>query len=121
MSRFILTRGWIECDFEQVRKIKESNVSFAKNSNKYSLSLEMTELYKKCWHYPSEEINWISIISFGANINGVAIYYIKDMVSEICAKEKVDGYFRIDDEEEQSYTEWFITDGNLIEKTNNKN
>ncbi len=37
MSRYILIRGWFECDFEQVKKIKEANEEFFKHSEKYLL------------------------------------------------------------------------------------
>ncbi|ELO75167.1 TPA: hypothetical protein JEL63_003894 [Salmonella enterica subsp. enterica serovar Enteritidis] len=116
MSRFILIRGWLECDFEQVEKIKNINDEFFLRSGKYLLSDDVVKLYSKGWYYPEQPINWISIISLGLNINYIALNYIRDMISNIALKEMVDGYFRINDDEEQLSLEWIIKNNCLEEK-----
>ena len=120
MSRFLLIRGWIECDFEQVEKIKNINDNFCLQSSKYILSDDLMRLYSKGWHYPEQPINWISIISLGLNMNVIALDYIKNMITNIIIKEMVDGYFSIDDDEDGLSLEWIIKNSHLEENVLSK-
>ncbi|EKY6639765.1 TPA: hypothetical protein HJT69_003992 [Escherichia coli] len=115
MSRYILIRGWFECDFEQVKKIKKANEEFFKHSEKYLLPENTKRLYLNGWCYPEYPINWVSVISLGVNINQIAFDYIKDMIVNVSKTERLDGYFRVNDDEDNLFLEWIVKDGYLEE------
>ncbi|MFO6485171.1 hypothetical protein ACLBR5_24635 [Escherichia coli] len=65
-----------------------------------------------CSEYP---INWVSVISLGVNINQIAFDYIKDMIVNVSKTERLDGYFRVNDDEDNLFLEWIVKDGYLEE------
>ncbi|URA05070.1 hypothetical protein [Escherichia fergusonii] len=113
MSKYVLVRGWFECDFEQVNVIKRINDEYLKYSVNDSLQENVLQLYSKGWSYPPLPINWVSVVSLGININQTALDYIKNMVINVSKIEALDGYFRVDDDEGEVCLEWIVKNGNL--------
>ncbi|EJE0806693.1 hypothetical protein M4M47_003511, partial [Escherichia coli] len=64
---------------------------------------------------PEYPINWVSVISLGVNINQIAFDYIKDMIVNVSRTERLDGYFRVNDDEDNLFLEWIVKDGYLEE------
>lgn len=116
MSKYVLVRGWLECDFNQVKQIERINEEFIKCSKQYSLSETIVQMYSKGWFYPKSPINWTSVVCLGVNINHAALYYIKEMVVNVSEIEMLDGYFRVSDDEGDLFLEWIVKDGFLEER-----
>ena len=53
--------------------------------------------------------------SIGVNINQIAFDYIKDMIVNVSRTERLDGYFRVNDDEDNLFLEWIVKDGYLEE------
>ncbi|EER7886482.1 hypothetical protein F1Z54_005576, partial [Escherichia coli] len=45
----------------------------------------------------------------------IAFDYIKDMIVNVSKTERLDGYFRVNDDEDNLFLEWIVKDGYLEE------
>lgn len=115
MSRFALIRGWFECPFDECEKIKTTVSKFTEQAEKYGLTRSVVELYMTGWHFPKSPLNWVSLVFFGANINEIALPFIRDMlIAASVASEGISGEFYMEDEEGSSMA-WKLHNGNLNE------
>ena len=115
MSRFALIRGWFECPFDECEKIKTTVRNFTEQAEKYGLTRSNVELYITGWHFPKSPLNWVSLVFFGANINEIALPFIRDMFILVSALSgDISGEFYIEDEEGSSMV-WKFHNGNLNE------
>jgi hypothetical protein len=85
MSKFTLVRGWLECSFDESNKMRVVTQKFLERSAQYDLSTEMVNNYMKGWKFPDAPINWVSIVFFGADVNQLALPFIKALIIEAAA------------------------------------
>jgi len=116
MAQYSLVRGWLECSFEDVSKIKEIVFIHWETAGNYQVNTETASLYRQGWIFPSMPMNWVSLIFYGGNINTMAVPFLKACLSKI-AKSGLDvsGVFYVDDEEGLDLQLWSLSGHGLIE------
>lgn len=115
MARFALVRGWLECSYEDVGRIRDIVFEHWRLSSQYGLAVETADLYRTGWIFPTSPINWVSVVFFGANIDQKAVGFIFDCISKIVDSEvEVDGLFHVDDEDGENLRLWSIKNDELL-------
>ncbi len=115
MGHFVSIRGWIECEEEDIPKIKEINDYFCRSYANHLIKQETKELYQKGWQIPKEFINWSAYVFYGADIREYHTDFIKDQIVAIAEfNEEIEGYFHVDDDEGNIKLCWKLCKGELI-------
>jgi hypothetical protein len=116
MASHTLIRGWIDCQFEDVEKIKKIILSHWQNSDEYCIETISAKLYLKGWHFPTAPINWISVISYGGHVKNIAVRFLYDSISTIAeSKLNVRGLFHLEDEEVDDILQWSLSPQKLTQ------
>ncbi len=107
MANYISIRGWLECDYEQVVKVREIIDSL--NQDK-----EYKGTYDECWSFPSGGANWVAYIFFGCDVKLYRMDYFENILSHVCdSVNDIDGFFKIDGEEDDDHWAIKISSSNL--------
>jgi len=116
MSKFILIRGWLDCSYEDVGPIRDIVEEHWSTALDYGLSADSATLYSTGWMFPASPINWISVVSFGADVDQRATPFLYDALVKIAkAYPDVDGVFHLDDEEGENPRKWTVCGGKVEE------
>lgn len=121
MGRYVSIRGWIECDDEDVQKIKSIVEEYKTKEEwiKKRLDRDKLTLYQNAWRFPLSEnsFNWTTYIFYGADIRSEYLDYIREQL-ELIAKlnNENEGFFMCRDEEADENDEWIIKNGRIIIK-----
>lgn len=117
MASYVLIRGWIECDFEDVVKIKESVESCWMKFSGFQVEEAVAVLYGKGWSFPVEPINWVSFVFFGASINKNNLLFVKGAVLELTKLGlDIKGLFYVDDEDDCVARLWRVSESEFVEE-----
>lgn len=120
MSNYISIKGWLECEYDDIKSIKSIISEYELNSSYDTLiDYDIRKLYNKGWHFQEEVINWTSYIFYGADIKKYCLKFIRDEITNIVKiNNEIEGRFFIDDEDGEEIL-WKIFKGNILEKINN--
>jgi len=109
MANYSLVRGWIECGFEDVPRIKEIVQTHWAHAADYGVEGDSADLYLKGWHFPDSPINWTSLVFYGGNVRDVAVSFLKECLVKLCASDlDIDGIFYVDDQEGEHLRIWTL-------------
>lgn len=115
MGRYASVRGWFECDENDLDEIKSFLNNF-KGKDKHIIKPEEEDLYKKGWTFQASTINWTSYVFYGADIRVYGIDYVKDMFESFVKNfPEVEGYIKVNIEDESYELTWRYGDGEFIE------
>lgn len=117
MARYSLVRGWIECEYEDVKAIRGAANAFWRSHDRYNIDAGSANLYWKGWYFPESPLNWTSFVFFGANVRSAAVPFIRDSLIEIVnLRLDVEGLFYVDGDEGEGPRIWKIGDQCLLEE-----
>ncbi|MCI9079895.1 MAG: hypothetical protein HFH68_13430 [Lachnospiraceae bacterium] len=119
MAKYVSVKGWLECEYSQIKEIKKIIDNYKTRTNMGSIfSSENMEFYNKGWRYPEEIINWTAYVFYGADIKESYLEFIQDEIKEILKKiTYIDGmFFFYYEEGEIKY--WKIIDSKMKEEKN---
>ncbi|MEU3564977.1 hypothetical protein [Kitasatospora sp. NPDC006786] len=112
MSRFFNVRGFIDCDYGDLKAIRGIVESYEGRAAEFGLDGEVVHLYLSGWMYQVREINWISHAFFGASMRAGGVNLLLDQLSCIArSSAEIEGVFFVDDDEGCESREWNISDG----------
>lgn len=117
MANYASVKGWLACEEEDVKLIKNLIKKYELNTD-YDIIMDsdIRKLYNKGWHFQETAINWTSYVFYGADIKSYCLNFIKDeLIDIIKINEEMEGVFFIDTEEDDKII-WKISDGELLEK-----
>jgi|EBPBio282013_DNA_FD.fasta_scaffold109401_1 hypothetical protein len=116
MANYTLIRGWIECSFEDVSRLKEIVFAYWESAGNYSVDNESASLYRQGWIFPEKPLNWISVVFYGASIRSDAVPFLKSCLSTLAKSGlEISGIFYVDDEEEADLQLWSLSEQGLSE------
>jgi hypothetical protein len=119
MSKINSIRGWIECEYKDVEKIKDVVNSFKSKHKEYSLEKEVADLYLSQWKFPEKEMNWTAYVFYGGDIKDSNFNFIEDVIKEISKTiSDIKGMFYVDLEEpklggDDEYIQWEISENSI--------
>lgn len=100
MAKYLSLRGWIECDEQDLEKIKKRLSESQESIKKYPVDFEQAKLYSKGWRFPENNVGWSSYVFYGADIKNYALDYIISQFKSITAvDDEIVGYLFISDDE----------------------
>jgi len=87
MAKYVSVKGWLECEYSQIKEIKKIIDDYKTRTNMGSIfNNENMKFYNKGWRYPEEIINWTAYIFYGADIKEYYLEFIQDEIKEILKK-----------------------------------
>lgn len=114
MSKYVLIRGWIECTFDQIAEIRRVVSAAAEHAKLEGGAPDLVDSCMRGWSYPEAPINWISLVLFGAQVNRVAVPFVRTMMEEVSKiGGEVEGLFYVDDDEGDESLRWDISAGRI--------
>lgn len=115
MARFTSIRGWLECEHNEVERLRQFvETSFSSNA---ALTPEQVVWYLKGWSFPQEPLNWTAYVFFGADVKSNVTDSLRETLMELAKLlPSADGYFWIDEEEGNGSYEWVLGNGSLVER-----
>ena len=100
MAKYLSLRGWIECDEQDLEKIKKKLIESQESIEKYPVDFEQANLYCKGWRFPKDNVGWSSYVFYGADIKNYALGYIISQFESITdMDDEIVGYLFISDDE----------------------
>lgn len=112
MSRFFNVRGFLDCDFEELRSVKSIVSRYRKMGAGFGLTDEISELYLAGWLYQEREINWMTHAFFGASMRLQGVEFVLAQITRIAEElPEVEGMFIVDDDESSESTRWDVASG----------
>ncbi len=114
VSRFFNVRGFIDCDYGDLKAIRDIVESYEGRAAEFGLDGEAVHLYLSGWLYQVREINWISHAFFGASMRMGGVDLLLDQLSCIArSSTEIEGVFFVDDDEGGESCQWNILDGRV--------
>ncbi len=113
MSRFYDVRGFIDCDYPDLERIREIVRGSREQCSNFALDEDTFDLYTAGWLYQKVKINWVAHAFFGASMrqSGVDLIFSQlKVISESITE--AEGIFFIDGEEEDHYR-WIVAEGKV--------
>jgi hypothetical protein len=112
MSRFFNVRGFLDCDFEELRSVKSIVGRYRNLGAKFGLTDEIGELYSAGWLYQEREINWTAHAFFGASMRIQGVEFVLAQITRIAEElPGIEGMFLIDDDESSESLRWDVASG----------
>lgn len=112
VGQFSLIRGWLECDFDDVEKIRISVGKHWESFDAYGLTEDQATLYKTGWVFPAAPMNYVALIFYGGHVRHDFTDFFKDCFEKISKMDmEVCGAFFFDDDEEEQSRAWILNEG----------
>lgn len=116
MSGSTMVCGWIECDFEAVSHLERVAREAWFKGWDHLFDCSLIDLYWQGWHFPARPIGWLSVVTYGANVNSKSVFIIRDCIEQL-AQAKLDarGCFFVASGEDEIYRRWRFEETGLFE------
>ncbi len=112
VGHFSLIRGWLECDFDDVEKIRVSMETHWESFGAYGLTEDQAILYKMGWIFPAAPMNYVALIFYGGHVRHHFTDFFKDCFEKISKMDvEVCGALFVDDDEEEQSRAWILNEG----------
>ena len=125
MGRYVSFSGSLMCSASQIPIIKKAIDAFPELKNNGLLTKEQIQLYVQGWVFPESKINWMNYVFYGADINEIAIDFMKGQIQLIIDTLKkdggedeadIEGLFYLRPEDDDLFKVWVIQNGIISEQ-----
>lgn len=114
MAKYYDARGYISCDFDQIREIRAFVEAYGYDAEEWRREKSRLNLYKAGWLYQAERINWVGHVFYGASVQMDGVDLLRGCLRELAAQfPDVEGVFVVDDEEAEFHESIKLTNGEV--------